>query len=215
MPLLSSGVTPGHQHHSIYTEATDWMQPFEPCITEISICSHSGWHYHCFLTLRAMNEKLSWELVHCCVTNVTEQWQRQVLGVLGSFILARVTGQFIVRLKLFPNGNCPLDWNTNPMLYANPLLQKKMQPDINYIWKNTWCRGEFSFSVPWAILNWGSFWKVRDRGGPSQYFLADLNSVIFGCQVSKRFRYCRRDQAHFTTLPWQNNGCRKKPHLVS
>jgi len=29
--------------------------------------------------------------------------------VLGSFISARVTGQFIVRLKLFSDGNCPLD----------------------------------------------------------------------------------------------------------
>jgi len=23
-------------------------------------------------------------------------------------------------------------------------------------------RGEFSFSGPWALLNWGPFWKVRD-----------------------------------------------------
>jgi len=55
----------------------------------------------------------------------------------GSFILARVTGQFIVRLISSSNGNCPLDWNSNSMLYANPLLQKNIQPDMNYIFKNT------------------------------------------------------------------------------
>ena len=59
-----------------------------------------------------INGKFSWELSHCYVTYATEQWYRQlVLCVLGSFILTQVTGQFFVRLKLFSNGNCPLDWN--------------------------------------------------------------------------------------------------------
>jgi len=40
---------------------------------------------------------------------------------------ARVTGQFIVRLILFSIGNCPLDWNSIPMFYANPSLQKNIQ----------------------------------------------------------------------------------------
>jgi len=31
-----------------------------------------------------------------------------VLCILGSLILARVTGQFIAPLKFFSNGNCPL-----------------------------------------------------------------------------------------------------------
>ena len=48
--------------------------------------------------------------------------------VIGSFILARVAGQFIVCLKLFSKGNCPLDWNSNPMFYTNPLLQKTFSP---------------------------------------------------------------------------------------
>jgi len=33
---------------------TDWhwtFQPFEACVTNISICSHSGWHYRWFTTL--------------------------------------------------------------------------------------------------------------------------------------------------------------------
>ena len=45
-------------------------------------------------------------------------------------ISARATGQFFVRFKLFSNGNCPLDWNSNSMFYANPLLQKM----FNLIW---------------------------------------------------------------------------------
>jgi len=34
-----------------HATCTDWMQPFEPCVTEISICSHSGWHDRCSVTL--------------------------------------------------------------------------------------------------------------------------------------------------------------------
>ena len=48
--------------------------------------------------------------------------------VLGSFILARVAGQCIVRLKLFSKGNCPLDWNSNPMFYTNSLPQRTFNP---------------------------------------------------------------------------------------
>ena len=50
--------------------------------------------------------------------------------VLAWFILARVTWQFFVRLILLSNGNCPLDWNSKSMFYANPLLQKI----FNLIW---------------------------------------------------------------------------------
>jgi len=34
--------------HAIYP---DWLQPFELCVTEISIYFHSGWHYGCSVTL--------------------------------------------------------------------------------------------------------------------------------------------------------------------
>ena len=60
-------------HHTTYAE---WMQPFEICVTEISICFHSGWHYRCSVTLVTQqwtSKKFSWEL-HCYVTHVTEQW---------------------------------------------------------------------------------------------------------------------------------------------
>jgi len=36
----------------------------------------------------------------------------------------------IARLKFFSNGNCPLHWNSYPMLYANPLLQNS----FNLLW---------------------------------------------------------------------------------
>jgi len=45
--------------------------------------------------------------------------------------ISPVTRQFIARLKLFSNGYCPLDWNSNPMFYAKPLLQKNIQSDMN------------------------------------------------------------------------------------
>jgi len=34
--------------HTIYS---DWIKPFDPCVTEISNCFHSGWHYRCSVTL--------------------------------------------------------------------------------------------------------------------------------------------------------------------
>jgi len=32
-------------HHALYAS---WLQPFEVCVTEISICFHSRWHYRCY-----------------------------------------------------------------------------------------------------------------------------------------------------------------------
>ena len=59
------------------------MQPFEAYFTENSICSHS-------------------QLRDSEGTLVTDQSQGQlVLCILGSFMLTRVSGQFIVRLKFF------------------------------------------------------------------------------------------------------------------
>jgi len=60
-------------HHATYAE---WVQPFEVCVTEISICFHSGWHYRCSVTLVTQqwtSKKFSWEL-HCYVSHVIEQW---------------------------------------------------------------------------------------------------------------------------------------------
>jgi len=54
----------------------------------------------CDVSYVTMDEKLSWELIHCYVTYITD-WRQFVLYVLGPFILSRVAGLFIVRLKLF------------------------------------------------------------------------------------------------------------------
>ena len=35
-------------HRTIYS---DWIKPFDACVTGISICFHSGWHYCCSVTL--------------------------------------------------------------------------------------------------------------------------------------------------------------------
>jgi len=59
----------------------------------------------------------------------------QTCGVLGS--LARVAGQFIVRLKLFSKWELSigLDFKSN-VLYKS-IASKKIQSDINYVLKNT------------------------------------------------------------------------------
>jgi len=38
------------------------------------------------------------------------------------------------------NGNCPLDWTSNPMFYTNPLLQKNIH--MNYVSKMLRCIGQ-------------------------------------------------------------------------
>jgi len=40
---------------------TDWIKPFDACVTEISIfCFHSGWHYRCHVRLLCKNK---WEIL--------------------------------------------------------------------------------------------------------------------------------------------------------
>ena len=52
--LRVSNVT--RDHHATYAE---WMQPFEVCITGISICSRSGCHHHCSVSLVAQQSMRS------------------------------------------------------------------------------------------------------------------------------------------------------------
>jgi len=69
-PFQISSVPWAHQAN--YTE---WMQPFGACITEISICSFwLALSLLCEVGYTTMNEKFSWELVHCYVAHVTDQW---------------------------------------------------------------------------------------------------------------------------------------------
>jgi len=60
-----------------------------------------------------------------------------VLSLLGSFMLARVTGQFIVRLKLFSKRELSigLDFKSN-VLYKS-IASKNTQSDMNSISKNS------------------------------------------------------------------------------
>jgi len=54
--------------------------------------------------------------------------------VLGSFILAQVTGQFIICLKLFSNGiGHTLEFNSN--ILCKFIVSKNIQSDMNYILK--------------------------------------------------------------------------------
>jgi len=45
-------------HHKIYS---DLIKPLDACVTEISICFHSGWHYRYLVTFCnvKLNEKFS------------------------------------------------------------------------------------------------------------------------------------------------------------
>ena len=45
---ISRSIASTRVHHALFA---DRMQPFEAYVREISICSHSGWHYHYFVTL--------------------------------------------------------------------------------------------------------------------------------------------------------------------
>jgi len=38
----------------------DWIKPFEACVTEISICFHSGWDYRCQPEWKQIEKKRAW-----------------------------------------------------------------------------------------------------------------------------------------------------------
>jgi len=52
-------------------------------------------------------------------------------------MLAQVTRQFIVSLKLLLNGNFHILECKSNALYSNPLFHKNIQYDMNYSLKNT------------------------------------------------------------------------------
>jgi len=124
---------------------------FDACVTDISICSHCGditvalWHYLCNNKWEVLmiNFPLLSNVRHRAMTTPVSPLSTAVLrGVrpfystqspIGSFILARVPGQFLFVWKYSQNGSCPCDWISNSMFYTNPLLQTTIQPDMNYI----------------------------------------------------------------------------------
>jgi len=132
-----TGATPGQERHSDSSlDYIDWMQPFEARVTEISICSHSVWHYRCSVDVSyaTMNEKFSWELVHCCVNYVTEQATTAVSPLRTRvFILPWITGQLFVCLKLFANGSYLSDWDSKFDVLWKSIASKIIQSDMNNI----------------------------------------------------------------------------------
>jgi len=59
---------------------TDWIKPFDACVTEISIYFHFGWHYRCPVTLwknkreiAMITAPLSSNVRHRAM--ITSQWQ--------------------------------------------------------------------------------------------------------------------------------------------
>ena len=77
----------------------------------------------------------------------THKWYpiRKSLGITVRLILISpsYTEQFIVRLKLFSNGNSLLDWNSNSMFCVNQLLQKQSMWYELYLKKILYARGQF------------------------------------------------------------------------
>jgi len=125
-------------HHATYN---DWMQV-------ATFCGLRHWNFHLLsfwltfgVAVWRQSRNNEWEVfirtsrllhsVHhrAMITPV-------VLCLLGSFILAQVTGQFFVRLKLFSNRNCPLQGSQNLFVQGpHKLLHKSPRPE--HITKST------------------------------------------------------------------------------
>jgi len=84
------------------------MQPFDGCVTEISICFH--YDRHCR------------QLILCVA---------RLIHISPSY------STFYRSFEVIHEWELSIDWNSYQMFYANPLLQKNIQSDINYIFKNT------------------------------------------------------------------------------
>ena len=127
-PFQISSVT--WAHHATYTL---WMQPFGACITEISICSF--WLALSLLRdvgYATMNERLR---VLMGTRPLLHNARHRTVPVnpprLGLIHISPSCQTVIVRLNIIWNGYCLLDWNSNPMFYTKPLLQKNIKSDIN------------------------------------------------------------------------------------
>jgi len=102
------------------------MQAFETCITEISICFHSGWHLAllCDASDLTMNKKFSRELVHCYVTHVMEitsvcPLRTKLIHINPSYWTSYHLFEIILEWEL------PIDWNSNPMFYLCKTIASK------------------------------------------------------------------------------------------
>jgi len=55
------------------------------------------------------------------------------LSILGSFILARVAGQFFIRLKLLSKWELSMEVDFNSNVLGKSIASKNIQSDINYV----------------------------------------------------------------------------------
>jgi len=128
-------------HQAIYT---DRMQRFEVCGTEMSLLSFwlalSLVFDVIYVTTKASSHENS-----SVVASLRHRVMITPVGALCIRLIdvSRVTGQFIARLELFLNGNCPLIWNSNPMFHANPLLWKGYSIWYELYFKISDCRRQF------------------------------------------------------------------------
>ena len=61
------------------------------------------------------------------------------LSILGSFILARVAGQFFVRLKLLSKWELSMGLDFKSNVPCKSIASKNIQSDVNYVSKITFC----------------------------------------------------------------------------
>jgi len=171
---------------------TDWMHPFEACVTEIFIFSHSGWYYRCSVTLVLSNK---WEVL---------MRTRPLVRKKG--IRAMMTPFRPLRTRLIHNkpelmDNLSFAWNysrmgpsvicdSNPMLCANPLL-KNFQSYYELYFKNTWLR-RAARALMQCFLTFFGFvhpchrFSVGFRGGPK----GPGPPTMFMCLAIRATRAC-------------------------
>jgi len=77
--------------------------------------------------------------------NLSIVTSRTPVSLLRTRLIHISPSYWTVCLKLFSNGKCPLDCNSNSMFYANHCF-KKNQTDMNCIWRNTNCRSHHGLS---------------------------------------------------------------------
>jgi len=107
-----------------HTISSDWIKPFDVCVTEFSICFNSGWHYRCSVTL--CNNK--WEILMRTPPLLSNARHRVMITPVSPpltrpFILTRVVEQFIALWNYSRNRNSSLGFTSN-VLYKSITSKK-------------------------------------------------------------------------------------------
>ena len=140
------GATTGQQRDtglSSNLAHTVWMQPFETCITEISICSHSGWNYLCSVT------SVRWQwwevLMRTRLLLCNERHGARIVPVVSPLHtrLIRISPSC---WTIFRSFEIILEWELPTTLEFKfnfpwkPISSKNIQSVMKNIWKS--CRGQ-------------------------------------------------------------------------